>query len=116
MEDNLLKNLSYEFAIKIVKLHQFLTETKKEFVLSKQLLRSGTAIGANVRESEFAENKADFIQKVSLAIKDADLTEYWLELLFRSNYIDESLYTPLFDDLHKIFQLLISIINISQQK
>ena len=92
MKENVVKNKSFTFALRIVKMYQFLCEQKKEFILSKQLLRSGTAIGALVREAEQAESPADFIHKMAIALKEANETEYWIELLFQSNYIDETAY------------------------
>ncbi|HBK82646.1 MAG TPA: four helix bundle protein, partial [Flavobacterium sp.] len=87
---------------------------KKEYVLSKQLLRSGTAIGALIRESEHAESKADFIHKLSIALKEANESDYWIELLYRSGYLAESEYQTLFSDLDKIIRLLVSIIKTSK--
>lgn len=86
---SIIKEKSFLFAIQIVKLYQYLCEVKKEFILSKQLLRSGTAIGALVRESQNAESKADFIHKLSIAQKECDETIYWLELLKGTNYLRE---------------------------
>lgn len=86
-KDNLIKNKSFEFALEDVNLNKYLVTDKKEYVISKQLLRSGTSIGALVRESEYAESKADFIHKLSIALKEANESEYWLELLFASEYI-----------------------------
>ena len=88
-KQNIIKEKSFLFAIEIVALYKVLAE-RKEFVLSKQLLRSGTSIGANIRESEHAQSKADFIHKLSIALKEANETEYWLELLFKTRYISES--------------------------
>jgi len=82
MGENIIKTKSFNFALRIVKLFQFLNTEKKEFVLSKQLLRSGTSISALVRESEQAESKADFIHKLAIAKKEANESDYWLELLF----------------------------------
>ncbi|NBU82544.1 MAG: four helix bundle protein, partial [Flavobacteriaceae bacterium] len=82
---NVIKEKSFAFAIEIVSLYKILAE-RKEFVLSKQLLRSGTSIGANVRESEHAQSKADFIHKLSIALKEANETEYWIDLLFETKY------------------------------
>lgn len=90
MGDNVIKNKSFNFALRIVKLYQFLNQEKKEYVISKQLLRSGTAIGALVRESEQAESKLDFIHKLAIAQKEANETDYWLELLFQSEYLNET--------------------------
>ncbi len=114
MKDNIIKNKSFEFALRIVKLYQFLSETKREFVLSKQVLRSGTAIGALVRESEHAESKADFIHKLSIALKEANESDYWIDLLVRSSYISESEYRSLFSDLDEIIRLLVSIVKTSK--
>ena len=110
MRDNIVKTKSFDFALRIVKVHQYLTDTKREFVLSKQLLRSGTAIGALIRESEHAESKADFIHKLSISLKEANESDYWLELLFKSNYLDIKEYNSLKGDLEEILKLLVAII------
>lgn len=115
MRENVIKNKSFTFALRIVKMYQFLCEQKKEFVLSKQLLRSGTAIGALVREAEQAESPADFIHKMAIALKEANETEYWMELLFQSNYIDEAAFNSIKTDLTEILKLLISIIKTTKQ-
>ncbi len=115
MRENVIKNKSFGFALRIVKLYQFLCEQKKEFVLSKQLLRSGTSVGALVREAEQAESSADFIHKMAIALKEANETEYWLELLFQSNYIDETAFNSIKADLTEILKLLISIIKTTKQ-
>lgn len=83
MKENVIKSKSFAFALRIVKLYKYLSTTHNEYVLSKQLLRSGTAIGALVRESEHAESKADFIHKLSIALKEANETDYWLELFYQ---------------------------------
>jgi len=110
MGDNIIKLKSFAFALRIVKLYQFLCVEKKEFVLSKQLLRSGTAIGALVRESEHAEIKPDFIHKLAIAQKEANESDYWLELLFQSEYLNESQFHSLNSDIVEINKLLASII------
>ena len=110
MKENVLKNKSFEFAIRIVKLCEFLRKNKKEYVLSKQILRSGTSIGALVRESEYAESKADFIHKLSITLKEASETEYWLELLSKTNYLNNEQYNSLILDNKELLKLLISII------
>ncbi len=115
MRENVVKNKSFAFALRIVKLYQYLSEQKKEFVLSKQLLRSGTAVGALVREAEQAESPADFIHKLAIALKEANEAEYWIELLFQSNYLDETSYKSIKADLTEILKLLISIIKTSKQ-
>jgi four helix bundle protein len=91
-----------------------LTESNKEYVLSKQLLRSGTAIGALVREAEHAESKADFIHKLSIALKEANETEYWIELLQQSGYLNDNDFESLFNEITELLRLLISIIKSSK--
>lgn len=115
-KDNVVKSKSYRFAVRIVNLYKFLTEEKKEFVISKQLLRSGTSIGANVREAEHAESKADFIHKLSIALKEANETEYWLDLLNETDYINNSEYLSIQLDIKELLKLLISIIKASKQR
>ena len=89
VKQSTIRNKSFDFAVRIVKVYQHLTDVKREFVLSKQLLRSGTAIGALVKEAEQAESKPDFIHKLNIALKEASETEYWLELLQKTNYLTE---------------------------
>ena len=110
MKENVLKNKSFEFAIRIVKLCEFLRKNRKEYVLSKQILRSGTSIGALVRESEYAESKADFIHKLTIALKEANETEYWLDLLNKTNYLNVEQSNSLILDNKELLKLLISII------
>lgn len=110
VKDNLIKEKTMQFAIRIVNLYKFLTENKKEFVLSKQLLRSGTSIGANVREAEHAQSRADFINKMSIALKEANETEYWLELLVQTHYIDQKQFDSINNDSIEINKILISIL------
>jgi four helix bundle protein len=114
MKENVIKNKSFAFALRIIKAYQFLSE-KKEFVLSKQMLRSGTAIGAMVREAEQAESGADFIHKMAIALKEANETEYWLELLTQSNFLEEKLSASLKGDLTEILKLLTAIIKTTKQ-
>jgi len=92
VNENFIKNKSFQFAIDIVTLYKNLVGDKKEFVMSRQLLKSGTSIGANVREAEFAQSRADFISKMSISLKEANETDYWLELLFETKFIDESTF------------------------
>lgn len=110
MAENIIKTKTFSFALQIVKLQQFLIFEKKEFVLSKQLFRSGTSIGALVRESEHAESKLDFIHKLAIAQKEANESDYWLELLFQSQYLSEDQYQSLNLDIIEINKLLASII------
>ena len=114
MKWNVVRVKSFAFALRIVKLYQFLTEQKREFVLSKQSLRSGTAIGALVREADQAESKADFIHKMAIALKEANEREYWIELLQHSDYIDDKSSQSIHADLTELLKLLTSIIKTSK--
>ncbi|MBK9212355.1 MAG: four helix bundle protein [Saprospiraceae bacterium] len=112
---NIIKDKSFAFALRIVKLNKLLIE-KKEFVLSKQLLRSGTAVGALVREAEHAESTADFIHKLAIAQKEANETEYWLELIFQSEYLEKAQYSSFILDIQELNKILASIIITSKEK
>ena len=112
---NVIKEKSFAFAIEIVSLYKVLVE-RKEFVLSKQLLRSGTSIGANVRESEHAQSKADFIHKLSIALKEANETEYWIDLLFETKYLSQTEFDIIKPNIVELLKLLTSIINTSKTK
>lgn len=114
MKENIIKPKSFAFALRILKLYQYLQAEKKEYMLSKQLLRSGTSIGAMVRESEQAESKLDFTHKLAIAQKESNETEYWIELLNQSGYIDKIQYESLFQDITEIRKLLPSIIKTSK--
>lgn len=114
MKENIIKDKSFTFALRIVKMYQFLCDTKKEYVLSKQVLRSGTSIGANIRESEHGQSKADFIHKISIALKEANETEYWLELLFQSDYLEEKMYLSIKQDCEEILKILTAIVKTSK--
>jgi four helix bundle protein len=111
---NVIKEKSFTFAIEIVFLYKILAE-RKEFVLSKQLLRSGTSIGANVRESEHAQSKADFIHKLSIALKEANETEYWIDLLFETKYLSQTEFDIIKPKIVELLKLLTSIINTSKK-
>lgn len=102
MKDNVVKDKSLEFAVRIVNLYKFLVNEQKEFVMSKQILRSGTSIGANIREAEQAQSRADFINKLNIALKEANETEYWLELLIRTEYITQEQYESINNDSTEI--------------
>ncbi len=114
---NVVLDKSYAFALQIVTLYKYLTQEKKEYVLSKQLLRSGTSIGANTTEAQAAISKKDFIAKLSIASKEARETEYWLRLLADSQYIDKSKPSTLllFTEVESLIKLLTSIIKTSQK-
>ena len=107
---NVLHDKSFAFAIRIVNLYTFLTDDKKEYVLSKQILRSGTSIGANIREGRNAQSSLDFVNKYSIALKEADETQYWIELLYAAKLIDKKAYESLNNDINEIIALLTSSI------
>jgi len=108
-EKNILYNKSYAFSIRIVKLTQYLTNDKKEYILSKQILRSGTAICALVSESKFAQSRADFLNKLMVALKEANETQYWINLLYDTEYISEPMHDSLLKDSKELVKLLVSI-------
>ena len=108
--DSLLHAKSYVFALRIIRMTKFLRENKQEFILSKQILRSGTAIGALVRESEFAQSRPDFINKLSVALKEANETDYWLNLLKDSDYIANNSFDSIDSDCGELIALLTSSI------
>ena len=110
MKENVVKAKSFAFALRVVTLTKHLQGEKKEYVLSKQVLRSGTAIGALVREAEHAESKADFTHKMNIALKEANETLYWLELLHQSEYIDEQSFESIRMDSEELVKLLVSIV------
>jgi four helix bundle protein len=113
--DNIIKRKSFSFSVRIVNLYKLLNE-RKEFVMSKQLLRSGTSIGANIREALNAQSKPDFIHKLSISQKECDETLYWLELLKETNYISENEYESMNKDAMELFKILRSIILTSKTK
>lgn len=114
MKENIVKEKSFSFAVRIVNLSKYLVEQKREFVLSKQILRSGTAIGALIRESEHAESKADFIHKLSIALKEANETDYWIDLLHQTNYLMPKEHQSIKTDILELIKLLTSIIKTSK--
>jgi four helix bundle protein len=111
-----LHRKSFAFAIRVVKLYQYLTERKREFVLSKQMLRSGTSIGANVREAQNAESKSDFAHKLGIAQKEADETNYWLELLYATDYLSEKEFNSVKHDADELLRMLRSAILTTKQR
>lgn len=114
MEGNTVKYKSYTFALRIIKAYKFLSLDHREFVLSKQLLRSGTSIGALIREAEHAESKADFIHKMSISLKEANETEYWLMLLHDSGFLEEKVFKSIVDECQELIKMLVSIIKSSK--
>lgn len=114
-EDNTIQILSKSFALRIIKLYKYLQEDKHEYVMSKQVLRSGTSIGANVRESINAQSTMDFINKLNIALKEGNETQYWLELLHESDYINDSEYESIYSDCSRIVATLIRIIKTKKE-
>ena len=110
IKNNLLAELSKNFALRIIKLHKFLCEERQEYVISKQIYRSGTSIGANIAESKYAQTKADFAMKLNIALKEAGETEFWLKLLYKSQTISEKEYESIQNDLNIIIGTLVKII------
>ena len=113
--ENIIEKKSFDFAIRIVRLYRYLCEKKKEFVLSKQLLRSGTSIGANVAEAQQAQSKADFVSKISIALKETTETKYWLRLLNATDYLSDVEIKTLLADCVEIEKILTSIIKSSKE-
>jgi four helix bundle protein len=106
MGNSIIQQKSRDFAIRIIGCYKFLTEQKNEFIMSKQLLRCGTSIGANTRESKNAQSRMDFLNKLNIALKEADETEYWLDLLHETKYLDDQQYTSLNDDCIELIKIL----------
>ena len=109
MKDNIIIDKSKQFALRIIKLYTYLRDEKREHVLSKQLLRAGTSIGANVKEAVRGQTKPDFYSKMNIALKEASETEYWLELLHESGYITDKQFDSIYMDNQELIKLLVSI-------
>lgn len=114
-KDNLIVDKSKNFALRIIKLYKYLCAEKNEYVLSKQLLRSGTSIGANIKEAIRGQSKADFVFKLNISLKEASETEYWIELLYESDYITKTQFESIHTDCVEIIKILTSIINSSKE-
>jgi TIGR02436 family protein len=110
MKEIVIANLSLDFALRIVNFYKYLCNEKTEYVMSKQLLRCGTSIGANISESEHAQSTADFISKLYIGLKEANETKYWLTLLFRAEYLNETEYESMMKDLRIIIGTLVNTI------
>lgn len=110
MKENILKEKAYKFALRCVKLYQYLADERKEFVMSKQVLRSGTSIGANIEEANQAQSKLDFIHKLSISQKESFETHYWIRILRDSNFLAEKLANSLLEDCEEIQKLITSSI------
>lgn len=108
MGDNVIQDKSFKFAIRIVNLYKFLCQNAQEFVLSKQLLRSGTSIGANIREAKRAQSPADFGMKMTIALKEAEESLYWIELLIATGFLSEEMGKSIRDDCEEMVKLLVT--------
>ena len=115
-EENAVAEKSKKFGVRTIKLYKYICDAKKEYTLANQILRSGTSIGANVHEAVYGQSRGDFISKMSIALKEASETEYWLELLKETEYIDEKQYQSMADDCIELKKLLITIIKNTKQK
>ena len=109
LNNNAIEEKNFNFSIRIVNLYKYLTVDKKEFVMSKQLLKSGTSIGANVAEAQRGQTKPDFNTKMNIALKEANETQYWLKLLYKTEYISEKEYLSIENDIREIIAILVSI-------
>ena len=114
MSDNLIREKSMNLAVRIVRLYQYLSDEKREYVMSKQLLRSGTSIGANIREALQGQSKPDFTAKMSISLKEAVETEYWLELLSKTGYLTLEQYESIQTDCGEVARLLTAIVKTSR--
>jgi len=108
VKESILLDKSLAFALRIVKLSRYLQQDQKEYILSRQVVRSGTAIGALIREAQYAQSKADFLHKLTIALKEANETKYWLQLLVESSYITEKMYQSIEPDAEELLKLLIA--------
>jgi four helix bundle protein len=116
MKANILKDKSFNFSIRIINLYKFLKKEHKEFILSQQIIRSGTSIGALIRESEHAESIKDFIHKLSISLKEINETLYWLDLLHGTEFLTEKMYESLKQDGEELLKLLIASVKTSKQR
>ncbi len=108
--NNVIQEKSFRFAVRIVKLCRYLQTEKREYILTKQLLRSGTSIGANVSESQQAQSRPDFVNKLNIALKEAAETEYWLRLLYETDYLSDNYFQSIYSDCDEVKGLLVSIV------
>lgn len=114
MKENVIKSKSFDFAVEIVNLYKDLANNKKEYVMSRQLLKSATSIGANVREAEFAQSKADFTNKMSISLKEANETDYWIDLLHATDYLNLETFEKYKPKTQEMLRLLVSIVKSSK--
>ena len=118
MKDNIILEKSFEFAVRVVNLYKHLSKDKKECILSKQLIRSGTSIGANINEAQAAQSKKDFIAKMAIASKEARESKYWIDLLIKTDYLNSNANhtKSLLNEIEEIIKLLTTIVKTSQNK
>jgi len=116
MNRDILRDKSYAFAVRIVLLSMYLQKEKKEFVLSRQVLKSGTSIGALIREAEFGQSKPDFINKMSISLKEANETNYWLSLMKDTKLIDEKMFSSLQENCRELIAMLVSTVKTSKKE
>ena len=115
MQESVIESKSFNFAVRIVKLYQYLCEEKKEYVLSKQLLRCGTSIGANVSEAQRGQSKPDFYAKIAISLKEANEARYWIRLLHATEYLSDKEYKSLDTDINEIISILVAICNTKEK-
>lgn len=115
MKENVIKDKSFAFAVDIVNLYKNLAYQKKEYVMSRQLLKSGTSVGANVREAEFAQSKPDFTNKMSISLKEANETDYWIDLLHATDFLDLEEFEKYKPKSQEMLRLLVSIVKTSKE-
>ncbi|OQB15600.1 MAG: hypothetical protein BWY15_00313 [Firmicutes bacterium ADurb.Bin193] len=113
---NVIEEKSFNFAVRVIKLYKHISQRQNDYILSKQILRSGTSIGANISEAQQAQSKADFISKMSIALKETTETKYWLKLLKETDYITESEFNSIFGDCAELERILVSIIKTSKKQ
>lgn len=116
MKENIVYEKAFKFAIRVVNLYKYLINEKNEYILSKQILRSGTSIGANIKEGIEGQSTRDFLSKMSIALKEASETEYWLELLIETNYIEKESFKDILDNCKEINKILTAIIRTTKNK
>lgn len=115
LKDNPVKEKSFQFAVRIVKLYKYLSNEQKEFVLAKQVLRSGTSVGANVNEAQQGQSKKDFLMKMNIALKECSETKYWIELLYATEYINKKMKQSIYEDCVELEKLLTSIVKTTNE-
>ena len=115
LKENPIKEKSFQFAVRIVKLYKYLSVEQKEFVLAKQILRCGTSIGANVNEAQQGQSKKDFLMKMNIALKECSETKYWIELLYETEYINNKIKQSIYEDCMELEKLLTSIVKTTSE-